>query len=128
MQRKTTVDWINSQLIGKRIDIQAIHKDPVFILREIRKIPGFRDGKVTDEVMGFMYECLDTKRYEPCLFKIEGQKMPLMTNEELQQRIDSDETVFVEIINGSVMAYVSQKNSIEDSFKADDIRLVETEL
>lgn len=126
MKKKVVINWIESQLVGVRVDIRTIFKEPVFILQEIKKVAGFRDGKATDEILGYIYDCVDRKRYQHCKFKIEGQTIPLMTNEELQRRIDSDETVLVEIINGSVMAYVSQNNTIEDSFKADDIKLVET--
>lgn len=127
MQRKVDIKWLNTMLVNKRISLESIIIELVFILLRITEIQEYKDGKPTGVVSGFAYEVVDTVNYDHYIFKVE-QATPLMSNEELQERREAGEKFFVEFINGTVMAYVSQKNSLEDSFKADDVRFVETSL
>ena len=122
MRRKISVNYINSCLIGQRVSIDCIVKENVFILLQIAPIQEFKEGKPTKNIVGYSYECVDTNKYDRYLFKTEQDK-PIMDNDELQKRREDGEKFFIEVIGGSVSAYVSLSGSIEDSFKADDVKL-----
>lgn len=108
--------------------MEFIVGENAFILLRINPVPEFKDGKPTGNTTGYAYECVEVIDFNRITVKVEGQKKPLMADEALQERRESGEKIFVEFVNGTVMAYVSQKDSIEDSFKADGVKLVETEL
>lgn len=121
------IRFVNSILINNRIPLQPpVLKDPVMLLLTVSQILVWGpDGKPTNEIAGIAYECVDTVDFKHFTIKIEGQKVPLMTNDELQKLRENGERVPVEFTNLTVMQYINRKKqSIEDSFKADDIHLV----
>ena len=124
----TDIKFINSVLFNKRFAIPPeILRDRIMLLLAITAIFVWgENGKPTDEIAGYIYEAVDTSDFRHFTIKIEGQKEPVMTNDELQTLRENGRKVAVEFDNLTVMAYINQnKQSILDSFKADGVHLVE---
>lgn len=121
------VDQINTMLLNQKMPADNILFDLLKILLGIFVIYRFVDGKRTEEIVGYAYDCVDTKNFHHIRVKIEGEK-PLMTNERLQELRESGQQVYVEFDNLTVTVYINrQTNSIEDSFRAEGVHIVETE-
>jgi len=117
---------INSSICQRPLDIMnssRIH-DIVMMLIGIRPVPIYKDGERTDEIGAYIYDCVDLFSFERIAIKIEERK-PLLAPEELMERREAGEKIFVEIIGGTVTAYYNERlNSIEDSFKAQALKIV----
>lgn len=117
---------LNSSICQRPLDIMnssRIH-NIVMMLIGIRPVPIYKDGKRTDEIGAYMYECVDLFSFDRISIKVEGSN-PLIDPEELLERREAGEKIFVEVIGGTVTAYYSERlNSIEDSFKARELRIV----
>lgn len=110
--------------------MEVIFKDGAFILIGIQKFFEYQDGKKTERLAGYKYEAVDTMSFDKITVKIKGQEEPLIAPEELEKRRESGEKFFVEFIGGYDKPYNRNANgqwTVEDSFSADDVRLVETE-
>lgn len=115
-------------LRNKSIPMKCIFKEDVFLLLQIAPLYEFENEKRTDKVIGYTYECVDILDFEKVKIKIKGQDAPLMENEKLQELRENGEKIAVEFIGGVDLIYWSPKTkSLEDSFSAEDVRLVETE-
>lgn len=98
--------------------------DIVMMLIGIRPVPIYKDGERTDEIGAYIYDCVDLFSFNRIAIKIEERK-PLLAPEELMERREAGEKIFVEIIGGTVTAYYNERlNSIEDSFKAQALKIV----
>lgn len=98
--------------------------DAVMMLVQIRPVWIYNDGERTDEVGSYVYECVDLFSFDRIAIKVEGKK-PLIDPDELIERREAGEKFYIEIIEGTVTAYYSERtNSIEDSFKAKAIEFV----
>lgn len=98
--------------------------DIVMMLIGIRPVPIYKDGERTDEIGAYIYDCVDLFSFNRIAIKIE-EKKPLLAPEELMERREAGEKIFVEIIGGTVTAYYNERlNSIEDSFKAQALKIV----
>lgn len=98
--------------------------DIVMMLIGIRPVPIYKDGERTDEIGAYMYECVDLFSFDRISIKVE-ESNPLIDPEELLERREAGEKIFVEVIGGTVTAYYNERlNSIEDSFKARELRIV----
>ena len=117
---------INSSICQRPLDIMnssRIH-DIVMMLIGIRPVPIYKDGERTDEIGAYIYDCVDLFPFERIAIKIEERK-PLLDPEDLLERREAGEKIFVEIIGGTVTAYYNERlNSIEDSFKAQALKIV----
>ncbi len=117
---------INSSICQRPLDIMnssRIH-DIVMMLIGIRPVPIYKDGERTDEIGAYIYDCVDLFSFERIAIKIEERK-PLLDPEDLLERREAGEKIFVEIIGGTVTAYYNERlNSIEDSFKAQALKIV----
>lgn len=121
--------YVNSRLMNKRIPLDVVIPDNTFILRDFKEIREFSEGKYTDRVLGYSYDCVDTINFDPISVKIEGQKQPLISKDELQQAKNAGKRTFVRFDNATVLAYVNeQKHCVADSVKADDIQLTTFDL
>ena len=117
---------INSSICQRPLDIMnssRIH-DIVMMLIGIRPVPIYKDGERTDEIGAYIYDCVDLFSFDRIAIKVEETK-PLIDPEELLERRENREKIFVEIIGGTVTAYYAERtNSIEDSFKAKSVKIV----
>lgn len=115
-------------LRNKSIPMTCIFRDGVFLLLQIAPLYEFENDKRTNNVIGYTYECVDILDFQKIKVKVRGQKSPLMDNEKLQELRENGEKIAVEFIGGVDLIYWSPKTkSLEDSFSAEDVRLVETE-
>lgn len=122
------VKKITSIVVGKRVPITSYFQDSVFILLRIGENREFVDGKWGEKITGYTYDCVDTHDFHHLRVKIEGQETPLMINDELQGLRESGKQIGIEFVNATVMPYFNDKSqSLEDSFRADDVRLVSAE-
>lgn len=117
---------LNSSICQRPLDIinsSRIH-DVVVMLIGVRPVPIYKDDKRTDEIGAYMYECVDLFSFDRISIKVEGSN-PLIDPEDLLERREAGEKIFVEVIGGTVTAYYNERlNSIEDSFKARELRIV----
>lgn len=121
-------------LIGKPIQLNAVLKDEIYILTRIEPDYLYENSKKTDTVVGHKYEIVDTVDFNKFKVKIKGQTKPLMTNEALQEMREGGKRVLVELVDGVDTLYIKienkgrpdEKTTVEDSFSAKDILLVET--
>ena len=117
-----------SILLRKKIPLSSVIQTDTFILLRIEPVYEYIDGKRTDNLEGYRYEVVDTINLDRLRVKIKGQSAPLMSDEELQERREDGQKILVEFVNGTVMPYWNPNTkSVEDSFSADGIQLLETD-
>lgn len=120
---------MSTKLLKSHIPLGIIFKDEVFMLMDIQKYFEYENGQKTDRLAGYKYEVVDTISFDKISVKVKGQSEPLMPPEQLAERRDNGERIFVEFINGYDKLYNRNFNgrwTVEDSFWADNIRLAET--
>ncbi len=117
-------------LRNKAIPLNACMQELLFLLLGISPWREYgEDGKKTDKIIGYIYECVDTMNFDRFRIKIKGQTVPLMSNEDLQELREKGEKVAVEFTEPMVTLYWSSTTkSLEDSFSAKDVSLVTEEL
>ena len=117
-------------LRNKSIPLNAFMQKLLFLLLGISAWYEYgEDGKRTDKILGYVYECVDTMNFDRFRIKIKGQTVPLMSNEDLQELREKGEKVAVEFTEPMVTLYWSSTTKcLEDSFSAKDVSLVTEEL
>ena len=116
---------INSSICQRPLDILNISKDSdtTMMLVNVRPVPVYEEGTRTDRIESHFYDCVDLFSFDRIAIKVEETK-PLIDPEELLERRENGEKIFVEVIEGTVTAYYAERtNSIEDSFKAKAVRI-----
>lgn len=117
---------INSSICQRPLDILNSSKvsDTTMMLVNVRPVPVYEEGTRTDRIESHFYDCVDLFSFDRIAIKVEETK-PLIDPEELLERREAGEKIFVEVIDGTVTAYYNERlNSIEDSFKARELRIV----
>ena len=117
---------INSSICQRPLDILNSSKvsDTTMMLVNVRPVPVYEEGTRTDRIGSHFYDCVDLFSFDRIAIKVEETK-PLIDPEELLERREAGEKIFVEVIGGTVTAYYNERlNSIEDSFKARELRIV----
>lgn len=111
---------------GKKIPLEAIMFELLFLLLKISPLEEWVDGKKTGKISGYVYECVDCTNFDKFKFKIKDQKTPLMSNEDLQKLRESGKKVAVEFLEPTVLVYWSSATkTYQDSFSAKDVTLIE---
>ena len=116
---------INSSICQRPLDILNSSKvsDTTMMLVNVRPVPVYEEGTRTDRIERHFYDCVDLFSFDRISIKVEETK-PLIDPEELLERRENGEKIFVEVIEGTVTAYYAERtNSIEDSFKAKAVRI-----
>lgn len=116
-----------TKLINRGIPFNMIYKDGVFILIDIAPNYEYVDGKRTNKLVGYKYTVVDTVDFDKITVKVK-QDAPLLSSEELAELRGSGEKIAVEFVNAIDKPYIRRDGgsvSVEDSFSADDILLVE---
>ena len=117
---------IHSILVNTYFDLHSIIDDPAMILQRIRPRKEYKDGAYTDNVIGFRYDCVETRDFNHLTISVDG-RVPLMSDDQLQQLRQKGHKVVVEFENPRIMAYYNaQTDSIEDTIKAEGVHQVET--
>lgn len=117
---------INSSICQRPLDILNSSKvsGTTMMLVNVRPVPVYEEGTRTDRIESHFYDCVDLFSFDRIAIKVEETK-PLIDPEELLERREAGEKIFVEVIGGTVTAYYNERlNSIEDSFKARELRIV----
>lgn len=117
---------INSSICQRPLDILNSSKvsDTTMMLVNVRPVPVYEEGTRTDRIESHFYDCVDLFSFDRIAIKVEETK-PLIDPEELLEHREAGEKIFVEVIGGTVTAYYNERlNSIEDSFKARELRIV----
>ncbi len=116
---------INSSICQRPLDILNSSKvsDTTMMLVNVRPVPVYEEGTRTDKIESHLYDCVDLFSFDRVAIKVEETK-PLIDPDELLERRENGEKIFVEVIEGTVTAYYAERtNSIEDSFKAKAVRI-----
>lgn len=117
-----------SLIIGKRLPLVVIETERVFLLRGI--MPYFvygDDGKPTDQIAGYVYECVNSDSLRWYKIKVAQQK-PLMSPVELEKKLQAGEKIGIEFLNAEVKAYWNSfKQCYTDTFRAEDVMLIDSE-
>ena len=116
-----------TRLLGTPVPFEVIFKDGTFLLISIHEDYEYENNQKTDRLAGYRYEVVDTETFDKIRVKVKGQTNPLMTQEHLAELRKSGEKVIVEFLNGVDKLYNrrnGQNWSVEDSFSADDILIV----
>lgn len=117
---------INSSICQRPLDILNSSKvsNTTMMLVNVRPVPVYEEGTRTDKIESHLYDCVDLFSFDRVAIKVEETK-PLIDPDELLERRENGEKIFVEIIGGTVTAYYAERtNSIEDSFKAKAMKFV----
>lgn len=117
---------INSSICQRPLDILNSSKvsDTTMMLVNVRPVPVYEEGTRTNKIESHLYDCVDLFSFDRVAIKVEETK-PLIDPDELLERRENGEKIFVEIIGGTVTAYYAERtNSIEDSFKAKAMKFV----
>lgn len=117
---------INSSICQRPLDILNSSKvsGSTMMLVNVRPVPVYEEGTRTDKIDSYFYDCVDMFSFDRIAIKVE-ETNPLIDPEELLERRENGEKIFVEIIEGTVTAYYAERtNSIEDSFKAKSVKMV----
>lgn len=100
--------------------------EPVYYLNNVASRCIYKNGEKTDQIAGYVYTATNTDTFDQINVLVE-QKKPLIEPDELRELQNAGEKVFVEFIDAIVKPYYnSRTRTIEDSIKAQDIRIVET--
>lgn len=116
-------------LLNKPIPLSVVEPETIFILLDLIPVFGYdSNGAKTDVIVGYTYVVVNTGSFNQYRIKIE-RPVPLMPRESLLAMRERGERVLVEFENPIVRMYWSSyQNAYADSFKADDVHLVEEEL
>ncbi|MBE5943055.1 MAG: hypothetical protein E7264_11040 [Lachnospiraceae bacterium] len=112
-------------ILSKGVLLEIVQPDPLSILKGVSTRYKYEDGKKTEEITGYVYDCVNTGTYDFVRVLVEGGKKPIITNEELVELQENGEHVFVEFENARIRPYYSTiTKQIEDSIKADGVHIV----
>lgn len=112
---------------NKFIPLKLAYNDDAFLLLDIAPNFKYEDGKRTNKLIGYKYTVVDTNDFDKIIVKVE-QDAPLLSPEELAELRGNGEKVVVEFVNAVDKLYIRRDGnsvSVEDSFSAEDILLVQ---
>lgn len=117
-----------STLFKKDLPLEVFESDPIYIVKGVAPKYIFVNGNRTDDIEGFIYDCVNTGTYDLVRIFVEGGKKPIVTNDELLAIQENGEHVFAEFENARIRPYFSTKTKqLEDSIKANSVRIVKNE-
>lgn len=109
-----------------KILLNNVIEEPSYFCNSITTRYKYNNGQRTDEIAGYVYTATNIDTYDQIHVLVEGKK-PLMSPEKLENLQEQGEKTFVEFINAVIKPYYSERTkSIEDSIRADEVKLVET--
>ena len=115
-----------SIIIGKVQSAEGFYPHNRYALRSVKEVADYIDGKRTGTLKGFAYECADMDSLDHVVVRIEGQKKPLISDEELQSLRNNGEKIIVSFDNLTVRTYINYtQNIVADIFNATDIKYAE---
>lgn len=113
-----------SLLLKKEMGLEHFNLDNVSVLKSITPRYKYEDGKKTENILGYMYDCVNTGTFDMLRIFVESKK-PIISNDELMALQEEGEHTFVEFENARLRPYYSAiSKQIEDSIKADAVHIV----
>lgn len=112
-------------LKGREIALSAVFPNSHFFLIGVEPYYQYdpATGKRTELIEGYRYELVETSRFTHINLKVPGHSA-IITSDELDQRMDANDRVFVTMDGAFLKPYFSMKSKqIEDSFFASRIYL-----
>lgn len=111
----------------KNVSMDGYQPDPTYVLKRVTPKYVYEDGNRTEKLEGYSYRVVNCSSYDTFTITV-NHKKPVISQEALQEAAEDGKTVIVEVTGATVTPYLSTRTqSIEDSIKATDIRLVTTE-
>ncbi|MDD6303127.1 MAG: hypothetical protein PUA79_00660 [Lachnospiraceae bacterium] len=119
---------MKSMVLKKWLQLVAIETERVFLLRGITPYYVYGDdGKPTDQIAGYVYECVNSDSLKWYKIKVAQQK-PLMSPVELGKKLEAGEKICVEFLNAEIKAYWNSFHQCYmDTFRAEDVKLIDSE-
>lgn len=102
------------------IPLNIIFKNDSYIILKTREAKEYVDGKATDNIIGYKYECVDTDSFEKFSVKILGNK-PIISQDVIDGSADH---IKVSFVNAFAKAYRTSSGRYELSFKADTMKIL----
>lgn len=119
---------MKSMVLKKWLQLVAVETERVFLLRKIT--PYFvygDDGKPTDQIAGYVYECVNSDSLRWYKIKVAQQK-PLMSPVELEKKLQAGEKICIEFLNAEIKAYWNSfLQCYMDTFRAEDVMFIDSE-
>lgn len=117
----------NSIVPNTNIPLYIFLSETVYALLDVSPVNEYdSQNQKTDKIVGFKYTVANIETFDRLSVKVVGVK-PLLSREELANRRENGEKIYVEFDNATVTMYWSNfTKSYADSFKADGISIVET--
>ena len=104
-----------------KFSLENLFPDSNFILMGVQPFYEYKDGKKTTNLLGFKYDVVEDSSFERFTVKIES-KEAVITTEDLAKYTSR---VFVEFKNSKGHIYRTPVGSIEISFSADSMTILE---
>lgn len=100
--------------------IETLFGDTLLMLMDVSPYFEYKDGKKTENQLGFKYEVVEDTSFERFTVKV-ASKQPVITADDLAK---SKSRVYVEFENSRGHIYRTPVGSIEVSFSADAVKIV----
>ena len=114
-----------STIFTQHIPLEFVLQETKNYLKSVKSRNKYDNGDKTDEIDGYIYEVVNLERFDTLRVFVKGGKKPLITNEELLSMQEAGEKVYVEFDNAQIKPYYNTfSNQLEDSVKADSVRIV----
>lgn len=116
-----------SILLQSKVALSSLIEEPTYYLNRITPRKVFKDGKATDDILGYVYTVTNTETYQQIDVLVE-QKEALIDQTALEQMQENGEKLFVEFDAAYIKPYYSTKTkSVEDSIRAKAVSVIESD-
>ena len=114
-----------SILLQSKVALSSLIEEPTYYLNRITPRKVFKDGKATDDILGYVYTVTNTETYQQIDVLVE-QKKALINQIDLEQMQENGAKIFVEFADSYIKPYYSAKTKmVEDSIRAKDVTVVD---
>lgn len=116
-----------SILLQSKVALSSLIEEPTYYLNRITPRKVFKDGKATDDILGYVYTVTNTETYQQIDVLVE-QKEALIDQTALEQMQENGEKLFVEFADAYIKPYYSTKTkAVEDSIRAKAVSVIEAD-
>ena len=116
-----------SILLQSKVALSSLIEKPTYYLNRITPRKVFKDGKATDDILGYVYTVTNTETYQQIDVLVE-QKEALIDQTALEQMQENGEKLFVEFADAYIKPYYSTKTkAVEDSIRAKAVSVIEAD-
>lgn len=111
----------------KPVPLKTVEDEPVHIVKDFWDKKAYVNGEPTDEIEGHTYRLVNTGSFD--VFDVSViETDSVISHDELIERQDNGEHVFVELENAIIRPYIDRQGNLAESIRAEGIRIVETDL